>query len=146
MRITLFVALGVFLAGGATAGAQEPRFAGCYTLTMGTWTPPFSAGVRHHEVPARIRLDTVSRGAGWMLSPDIDYPNGHRFHGAPRWEVARDTLVLIWSNGFSPTVIRLAARGDTLVGQAIALSDLRYVPEPPPPSAPVSARRQQCES
>jgi hypothetical protein len=80
------------------------------------------------------------------MNPDIAYPRNNRFPDTPRWEASGDTLILTWSNGFSPTVARLTSRGRELVGEAVALSDYRPIPEPPRPRAPVRLTRTSCDS
>jgi hypothetical protein len=66
------------------------------------------------------------------------------FPGTPRWDVHGDTVVLAWSNGFTPTIITLRPQGTLLVGEAVALTDAYYIGEPPRPRASVILRRQQC--
>jgi hypothetical protein len=128
------------------AMGQPSAFVGCYTLTVGTWHPELSGAAPYHRVPTTVRLDTTSRGPGWVLSPDIPYPRPSRFPTTPRWQVKADTLVLTWSNGYSPTVIHLLSKGAALEGEAVALGDAHPIPEPPRPRARVIAQRQQCAS
>jgi hypothetical protein len=128
--------------------------AGCYALSVGAWSPALGGDEGYHDIPGRVRLDTVRvetpRGIttprGWKLSPNIEYPTPGRatFPGTPRWEASADTIRLIWSNGFSPTIITLQRTDSALVGEAVAETDAHPIPEPPRPRASVVARRQPC--
>ena len=98
-----------------------------------------------YAVPRRLVLDTaVAARGGWRLMPNIQYPNDRPFPGLPRWEVRGDSVVLSWSNGFTPTIIALRTRGTVLTGEAVALSDAHFIGEPPRPRASVTMRRQPC--
>jgi hypothetical protein len=128
--------------------------AGCYALSVGAWSTPLGGDEGYHDIPGLVRLDTARvetpRGfetpRGWTLSPNIAYPTSGRmtFPGTPRWEVSADTIRLIWSNGFSPTIITLQRTDSALVGEAIAETDAHPIPEPPRPRASVVARRRPC--
>lgn len=128
--------------------------AGCYALSVGAWSTPLGGDEGYHDIPGLVRLDTVRvempRGMktprGWTLSPNIVYPPSGRmtFPGTPRWEASADTIRLIWSNGFSPTIITLQHKDSALVGEAIAETDAHPIPEPPRPRASVVARRRPC--
>jgi len=37
----------------------------------------------------------------------MPYPYGNPFPGTPRWQARGDTIDLVWSNGFSPTMVKL---------------------------------------
>jgi hypothetical protein len=130
----------------AQIDAAPLRFAGCYALDLGRWSPPLGRDSIFYAVPRRIVLDTAptDRGRGWRVSPNIRYPNARVFPGTPRWEVRADTVVLTWSNGFTPTIVKLLPRGTLLAGDAVALTDVHFTGEPPRPRAPVTIRRQEC--
>ncbi|GJG86473.1 hypothetical protein tb265_16540 [Gemmatimonadetes bacterium T265] len=120
--------------------------AGCYRLTVGSWqrAPAGGPTMTSQQPPARFRLDTV------VLPPPFD----HRFAVQPakvaggNWpagrSVAGDSVDLWWSTGFTGVRLRLAARGDTLVGRAETHHDSHVVGEPPDPEAPVRAVRTRC--
>ena len=138
--------------GTAPLLAQSPTAApkdvvGCYALTVEPWSRPVGGDGRYYAVPKIVRLDTLAvEGGGWRLLPNIAYPNG-RHLPPPRWLVVRDSIQLVWSNGYQPTVVSLVrqARG-SLRGQVVALSDAHVAGEPPPARARVTARRAECPS
>jgi hypothetical protein len=142
-RIPFTISLALLLASSAKAQVQD--LPGCYSLVVSEWSPAIGADSVYHRIPLSVVLDTTPRGRGWVMTPDIAYPGGNRFRTTPRWEAIGDTLVLTWSNGYVPTVLRLVAHGPDFVGEAIALSDAHPVPEPPRPRAQVRARRQPCK-
>lgn len=133
-----------FLIPVAAAKGQPLAFRGCYGVTVGDWTPRMAGDSIYHRIPRSIVLDTTRKGPGFAMNPDIAYPRSNRFPMTPRWEASGDTLILTWSNGFSPTVVRLTRGGQELVGEAIALSDYHPIPEPPRPRAPVRLTRTSC--
>ena len=148
---TLTCALALALSAVALLPAQSRpptplEVAGCYGLTRGTWSRPLEGDPRYHALPDTVRLDPVpAEHGGWRLHPDIAYPGGRGFPGTPRWLVKGDRVELTWSNGYQPTVVSLARRGDgTLRSRVIALSDAHVAGEPPRPSALVTARRVSC--
>ena len=111
-----------------TAQSVVPRapaaFVGCYKIALGAWSRTVNAP-EFHAIPTTVRLDaaSASRG-GWKVSPDIAYPFPSRFPGMPRWTVTKDTVEIMWSNGFQPTTLRLGRHGDwELRGQAVVRSD-----------------------
>ena len=118
---------------------------GCYTLTFGPWNRLVGGDARYHAVPPIVRLDTLAvEGGGWRLQPNIAYPRGRQLP-PPRWLVKGDSVQLVWSNGYQPTVVSLVRRADgSLGGQAVALSDAHVAGEPPPPLARVTAGRAAC--
>ena len=126
------------------AGAQAHAVAGCYALTVGDWVPRIGGDSIYHRMPFSIVLDTTPKGPGFTMSPDIAYPRSNRFPTAPRWQVQGDTLMLIWSNGFAPTIVRLTSQGTEWVGDATAENDHHPIPEPPRPRAPVRVKRHPC--
>jgi len=134
----------------AKAAAQSTpldyrRVSGCYTLNVGDWDHPLRGDRGFHTLPESVRLDTtlVSRG-GWVLTPDISFPYPHRFTGVPRWQISGDTVNLLWSNGFTPTIVRLTMVADHLKGYAEARSDAIPPGDPNWPRASVIARRTKC--
>jgi hypothetical protein len=130
------------------ATAAPRAFAGCYELTLGPWTGSLGVDAASYAVPPYVQLDTLPAARiGWQLRPDIAFPNGNRFPGTPRWTVKGDSVQLLWSNGYTPTVISLVRDVDgTLRGQALALTDSHVEGEPPRPQALVTARRMTCLS
>jgi hypothetical protein len=121
------------------------QLSGCYELTVSDWNRPLGGDEGFHTIPTSIRLDTVSalRG-GRVLAPDISYPAGRSMRGLPRWEILGDTLRLVWSNGFSPTIVRLTEKAHELSGWAEATSDAIPAGKPNWPRAKVVARRSAC--
>ena len=120
--------------------------AGRYSLTLGEWSRPIGTNAPYHAIPSEILLDTVpasSRG-GWKVSPDIKYPFPHHFPGTPRWTISHDTVQVVWSNGFQPTIVTLVQRGtNTLSGEAVVSSDANEYGNDLPRAA-VAARRIAC--
>lgn len=128
--------------------AQTPRYkqlSGCYELTVSEWNRPLGGDKGFHTIPTSIRLDTVPalRG-GRVVAPDISYPMGRSMRGLPRWEILGDTVRIVWSNGFSPTIVRLIDKGEELSGWAEATSDAIPAGKPNWPRAKVVARRIEC--
>ena len=145
---TLVLAVSLGLGAGALAAQSQigaPKdVVGCYVLTVEPWSRPVGGDGRYYMVPKIVRLDTLAvEGGGWRLRPNVAYPHG-RYLPPPRWLVVRDSIQLVWSNGYQLTVVSLAraARG-ALRGQAVALSD---VGGEPTPRARVTARRAACPS
>jgi hypothetical protein len=128
--------------------AQAVRYkqlSGCYELTVSEWNRPLGGDKGFHTIPTSIRLDTVPalRG-GRVVAPDISYPMGRSMRGLPRWEILGDTVRIVWSNGFSPTIVRLTKKGQELNGWAEATSDAIPAGKPDWPRAKVVARRIEC--
>jgi hypothetical protein len=119
--------------------------AGCYQVTVSDWSRPLGGDEGYHTIPTSIRLDTVpALRAGKVVTPDIHYPSGRSMRGLPRWEILGDTVRIVWSNGFSPTIVRLTRRGNELTGWAEATSDAIPVGKPNWPRADILARRVAC--
>jgi hypothetical protein len=135
----------------AMAGAQAPpldyhRISGCYSLKVGQWDPRHGGDGGFHTLPNFVRLDTtLANRGGRVLTPDIAFPLPSHFPGWPRWQVFGDTVSLIWSDGFTPTVVRLTRVAHHLEGYAEALSDAIPPGEPKWPRASVIARRTKCK-
>jgi hypothetical protein len=121
------------------------QLSGCYELAVSEWNRPLGGDEGFHTIPTSIRLDTVPalRG-GRVVAPDISYPMGRSMRGLPRWEILGDTVRIVWSNGFSPTIIRLTEKGQDLSGWAEATSDAIPAGKPNWPRAKVVARRMKC--
>lgn len=144
IRGLLFVSA---LAFAVPTSAQTPDeihgTAGCYALTVTEWSPP-DQNAAYHRIPRFIRLDTARAklGRGWVLSPNIAYP----YHAGlpPSWRFLRDTLLLVWSNGFQVTGVKLTRADSGWTGEAVAESDDRPIPAPPLPRSQVTALRKTC--
>ncbi len=132
------------------------RTAGCYALTLGGWSalPLRRNGYPESTTPpARFRLDTLVFPSAW--GPQLAVEPAHlvpRNIEASRpgnvkasWAVlSQDSIGIIWSDGFVGVRLRLAARGDSMVGLATTFHDAHIIGEPPDPSAPAVAVRAPC--
>jgi hypothetical protein len=150
--ITSASAFLVFAAFARPAKAQQngalsdAGVAGCYTLAIGQWSRPLRTESVYHAIPSSMRLENApaARG-GKVMTPDISYPMQHSvMPGTPRWEILADTVQIVWSDGFSPTIVRLQRIGDHLEGWAEARSDAIPPGKPDWPRAQVTARRTGC--
>ena len=132
---------------GQPAPLDYRRVSGCYNLIVGDWNYPRRVALAFHALPQLVRLDTTvaSRG-GRVLTPNISYPFPRPFRGLPSWDISADTVTMIWSDGFSPTFVRLGRVGDHLEGWVEARSDAIPSGDPDWPRAPVVARRARCAS
>jgi hypothetical protein len=140
----------LFVASTRTAPAQPapPNYrlvSGCYSLEIGDWNHPLGVDSVFHRLPRSVRLDTTlaSRG-GRVLAPNMSYPYPHHYPGVPRWEISGDSITMVWSDGFSPTLVWLRKKGDHLEGHAEALSDAIPPGKPDWPRASITARRTHC--
>lgn len=147
------VALAVVILGslGVTACApshslSHRNVAGCYELAAGEWNSLEVSGDPTHVLPVLIRLDTAAASQGGkVLTPNIAYPaTGFEFPGFPRWDIHGDTVTMIWSNGFSPTIVRLRKVETRLEGYAEAQRDIRPAGEFNWPRASVIGRPRKC--
>ena len=122
-----------------------PGIAGCYKLTIGEWSRPLGANAGYHAIPGIVRLDNArAMRGGWRALPDISYPTPNRLRGTPSWTAPRDTIEIMWSNGFQSTTLRLGRRGaKELRGSAIVWSDANEFGTDLP-RARVTARRVAC--
>jgi hypothetical protein len=101
----------------------------CYDLSLGDWQGDVTASPDSllFAPPPRILLDTVlvRRGvhsAAFLLrEAPGSLPSVHRFS---YWQLARDSVDLVWSTGFAGLSARLHLGGDTLLGVARTFSDL----------------------
>ena len=117
---------------------------GCYELSVGQWSESLSPNDSAHALPAIVRLDTTAQTRGGkVLTPDIQSLTGDRFGEWPRWDIVGDTVRLAWSNGFTPTIVRLRTKNGRLEGWAEARTDI-VIPEDMWPRAHVVARRVEC--
>jgi hypothetical protein len=149
--LPILYTLSLCFGASALGAAQNSRpghdaIAGCYRLEVGDWTPQLTPGDVDHLLPTLVRLDTTAAASGGKtLSPSIAYrPSGLKFPGFPRWDIRGDTVEMAWSNGFTPTVVRLSKAGGKFEGYAEARSDIALPPGVSWPRAPVAARRAEC--
>lgn len=136
--------------------AAPPQIAGCYTVSIGLWSPALGRDEPLHAIPFDVRLDTVhaERGGGWRLSPNIQYSRSNSVPGTPRWQILGDDVRLTWSHGVTLTIAQLIpVPGKGLVGEAVALSDGHLDPDPgvqwwthgpPGPRAPAFLEPRPC--
>jgi len=129
----------------ATQIACQRSIAGRYSVTLGEWSRPIGTNGPYHAIPPEITLDTASAaGTGGRVSPDIKYPFPSHFPGVPRWTLSHDTIQVVWSNGFQPTILNLVQKdANTLQGEAVVRSDANEYGNNPP-HAEVTARRIAC--
>ncbi len=132
--------------------AAPSRFAGCYTVSIGLWSP----GAHPRTLPSSVRLDTVpvEHGGGWRVSPTIQDSRPSAWLATSRWLMAGDDVRLTWSNGVSRTIAQLIPQsGNVLLGEIVALSDGQPEPnanaqwwtkEPPGPRAPAVLTPREC--
>jgi hypothetical protein len=138
-------------------GAAPSQIAGCYTVSIGLWSPALGRDAPLHAIPSDVRLDTipVERGGGWRLTPNFRYPRSNAIPGTPRWRmVLGDDVRLTWSDGATLTIAQLIpVPGKGLVGEVVALSDGHLDPdpgvqwwtnEPPGPRAPAFFEPRNC--
>jgi hypothetical protein len=119
----------------------------CYHLELGEWNlPPAEPLAR--RLPSWIILDSLRFGdrGKIVLSAeeaeqrqhaipfDSNRPTGWRYRGA-------DSLVVLWSSGFSGVEMRFGMAADTLLGYAEVFSD---VPGTPRPRTTVTASPFEC--
>jgi hypothetical protein len=102
----------------------------CFGLRQREWSQPIQEYYRTiTQVPNTIDLDTIPL-------PGRDGAYGHRELSPPIPTLKSvpgltpsyrrptpDSLMLTWSNGFAGVFVRLAARGDSLFGEAQPVSD-----------------------
>ena len=121
------------------------KIAGCYTLTLGRWSGPLPTSTTEaHTPPSRFRLDTVAvqhQRSRFAVEPEQLVPGRMAASWAP---LPHDSINLFWSTGYMGVNLRLAVRGDSLVGFARAFTDAHYPLDPPPARAAVDAARTTC--
>jgi hypothetical protein len=118
--------------------------AGCYALTLGRWSGPLpTSNSEAHTPPSRFRLDTlvVRPGSRFAVEPAQVVPGRMAASWAP---VGNDSISVFWSTGYIGVRLRLAVRGDSLIGRATAFRDAHDLLDPPPASASVVATRTKC--
>jgi hypothetical protein len=119
----------------------------CYQLTLGTWSGalPATGMPQAQTPPAHFRLDTVvaAGNAAWFsVEPGMLV---ERSRMLASWKpVLGDSLTIYWSTGFVGVTLRLAVRGDSLLGSATTFHDAHGRGEPPDPTADVVAVREPC--
>jgi hypothetical protein len=149
MAMMLVAALFVTAAHRARGQAAPASIAGCYTVTIGNWSPGLGGEAPFHSIPSAVRLETTPAegGSGWRLSPDLEYPGAEAMPGTPSWQMVGDGVQLVWSNGFTPTVATLTrVPGKGLVGEAVAETDAEPTPAPPRPRTRVVLEPRPCGS
>ncbi len=116
----------------AALAAQQPAnaprtVAGCWTLTLGPWSPAIPASAAH-TLPSRIALDTVPAEAttlrGSLRVRAVGGTAGTARHVAS-WSPLpsrRDSLRIRWSTVGAGVDARLRARAGELRGRATAFS------------------------
>ncbi|MBP6571541.1 MAG: hypothetical protein KA226_09000 [Gemmatimonadales bacterium] len=154
MKCTTCVVLaGALLCSTRTLSAQSAvpptvaALAGCYALTLGPWQQQYAGGAASWQtLPPVIRLDTTLawRVPGWRsLGPT---PTQYTRYGpgiSPAWRVSpTDSVEAFWSTGFVGTRLKLAVRGDTLIGGAEGFTDA--LGGQPDPTATARAVRMSC--
>jgi hypothetical protein len=121
---------------------------GCYALTLGRWSGPLpTSSPEAHTPPVRFRLDTIALmtrpGRRFAVDPAQVIPG----RMAASWALLpNDSIGMFWSTGFIGVRLRLAVRGDSLVGFATAFRDAHSPLDPPDPTASVTATRAVCPS
>jgi hypothetical protein len=78
--VVLFLALiGTALHPAQGQGAAPSQIAGCYTVSIGLWSPALVRDAPLHAIPSDLRLDTIpgEHGGEWRLSPNIPYPRSN---------------------------------------------------------------------
>ena len=128
--------------GTPTAAPTETR---CYHLSHGEWSRPLGVNAAYHAIPAMVRLDTVPAAhGGWVVVPDLAFPNDNHFPGMPHWTQQADSIGIVWSNGYQVTIVRLGpSRGEELRGTATVRSDANEFGTELP-HASIIARRTTC--
>jgi hypothetical protein len=119
---------------------DEAGLAGsCYALTLGDWSRRVGDERSHYTPPETFQLLDSGR-----VTPTIPYSYRPE-RGVARWrQVAPDSLVIVWTNGFAQAVMGLRQRGEDFVGTLEAISDAKTIPPSPPRLAPASVRRVAC--
>jgi hypothetical protein len=134
----------------AVAQVQSPaNLAGCYSLTLGTWSPPLRHASASQTPPRHLRLDTVPavrsrpQDSLWAVHPSTLVARG-RWPASWRLRAA-DSALVVWSTGFSGVRLHLRIFGDSLRGEAATFSDARIIGDPPEPRASVDLVRETCK-
>jgi hypothetical protein len=136
MRLTSWPAIAAILVTASAAGAQSVQFPGCFDVRLGIWSPvvELRGDSLYAAPPPRVHLDTIqgigtldrSRGFDLKAAPRA-VPSVHRYSW---WErIAHDSLVLVWSNGFSGLNMRLQMQPAVLQGKAYTFWDFGRTPQ-----------------
>jgi len=127
------------------SAALVQKRAGCYALSLGRWSGPLPTSTPEaHTPPSRFRLDTIPvqrQRSRYAVEPEQLIPGRMAASWAP---LPHDSISLFWSTGYIGVTLRLAVRGDSLVGTAKAFRDAHYPLDPPPAKAAVVAARTKC--
>lgn len=141
------VAVSAQLAAPRLLGAQQPspgQVTGCYVLELGPWQPQLAeANAEFHTPPPqfRLRADTIDAIRS-RAEPPIRHAHVRGFARA-WWEpLPRDSVRIVWSDGFTGVEMHARFAGDSLVGRVTARSD--DVTPGPVPRAQAVARRTDC--
>lgn len=148
LLLTLSFATTLLMVRGWTQGSA-PSAAGCYLVQVGAWNRRLGEDTVFHAIPHRIVLDTAATASpnARRLSPNIAYPYPRVMRGLPYWTVDGNTLRLVWSDGFAPTIVTLKRSATGWRGTAEAKSDVvpfSLWPWRKRPRAPVELRAQPC--
>ena len=149
MRVLLLVAL----AGcSSTASSRVPgqpaerAWPACYELRLGPWSR-FRGFPRQVEIapPPVIQLDTTHRPGvsdvrRRQLMPDLFDSTARGWRPAYWRTPSRDSVELVWGHGYGGLRVRLAQRGDSLIGEALAEID-----SPAAGAATVTGWRVSCD-
>lgn len=135
---------------GAAVQAQTAHdLAGCYALalTRESGAPPTS-WLENQIPPAQFRLDTarVTHGfTGFVVQPPFLGQIPRRVPVPGVWKfIARDSIQVVWSDGYVGVRVELRVRDDALSGHASPFQDAVIVGDPPPPVASALAIRTAC--
>jgi hypothetical protein len=124
--------------------------AGCYRLTLGTWSPPLRSQdwPASQTPPQRFELEAtivklwLPKDTVWVVRPSSLVA---RDRMPANWRyISADSIAVVWSTGFTGVFLRLRVVGDTLRGEATTFHDAHIEGEPPDPRAPVVAVRDTC--
>jgi hypothetical protein len=139
----------------STAQDFSARFAGCYRIELGPWTPALASSAQFHTPPSRFRLLTDSssaygRDSWYQVTPAIVHQYS-RDRARAAWSVTDSSgFRVLWSDGFTGADLRLFDRGFTrgrireYFGVVQALSDA-IGPIETVPKATVTAWQIECE-
>ena len=158
MRLHALIAatlLGVAAWPARSANAQdlsplEQRAVGCYVIDVGEWDPARHEFERSAQTPpSRIEL-LAERGTlafendQLLLRPVLGQRGGWGRDAMAYWRAAgRDTLALVWTNGYIGVDMRLGLRGDSIRGEATTFTDA-HIGDRETPRAPVGGTRVAC--
>ena len=144
--LTVIMALGIagVVRAQQDSAAVVQKRAGCYTLKLGRWSGTLPTNSPEaHTPPSWFRLDTeiVRPGSRLAVEPAQVVPGRMPASWAP---LRGDSISLFWSTGYIGVRLRLAVRGDSLVGLATAFRDSHTPLDPPNATASVLATRTKC--